>query len=263
MSRGARLAAFLAPPITGLALLYHALSHLQITVLRSDTLLVISGTLGAGLVAGLVAALGRDWMRVVILSATAVLWMDMALPLRNVLDPLEPASRAMRNRDRKRVADIHTIQEALETYITKYGPLPRPRDYGEGMGPVDFWQGWWDVSSEDQNGDGRPFLDFLVTKGILADVPLDPENRASPDGDPTRGRQYAYFVSPFDYTYEGGTCEANAGYSTYLLGVTDLEGQDDRPPTGVPGSGCECLWRNKPRFFEQYFDYVVCGRFKP
>jgi hypothetical protein len=261
--RGGRLVAFIVPPVTALLLLYHALAGLQITVMRRETLIVILSTFGGSIVVGLIAAFGGRRARVLVLSVVALLWLDMAVGLPTQFDALTPETRRVSARDRQRVADIHTLQSALERYIAQYGALPRPGNYGEGYGRGDFWEGWWDVSSNDGNGDGRFFLDFLLERGVLSAVPLDPDNTPSPDGHPARGRQYVYFVAPEGYEYGGGRCDQHSGYSTYVLAVTDLEREAGRPPRGVSGSGCECLWRDNPDFFQPYFDYLVCGRFKP
>lgn len=263
MSRSARLAAFSAPPITAVALLYHVLADLQVTVLRRDTLAVIGLTLALAMIGGALAAFAGARTRAIVLSIVAVLWVDMAFGLSRVFDELAPERRAVNARDRKRLRDVATIQAALEDHITRIGPLPMPPDYREGIGPSNFWEGWWDVSSEDTNGDGLYFLDFLVKSEVMTEVPLDPLNLPASDRDPTRGSQYTFFVVPAGYAYRGGQCPENAGYSTYLLGVTDLERETDRPPSRVSGSGCDCLWRERPNFFQHYFDYVVCGRFKP
>lgn len=259
----ARLAAFLVPPALGLVLLYHPLAGLQITVRQPETLWIIGGVLGSGLILGLAAAFGGSAVRAVVLAVTAVVWIDMALPLPSLLDQLVPDETAARRRDQQRISDIRTIQRALEAYTAAYGPLPRPEDYGEQTGPSNFWANWWDVSGQDEDGDGVPFLDFLVDSGVLLSVPLDPINRAADDGHPTGGSQYAYFVAPAGYEYEGGQCSAHRGYSTYLIGITDLERERSRPPGRARDSGCDCLWRDKPNFFDQYFDYVLCGRFRP
>jgi hypothetical protein len=162
--------------------------------------------------------------------------------------------------DQRRVADLRKIQQGLETYLKDVGPLPAPREYGEADGLPGFWQGYWDLSTADRDGDGKKFLDFLVERGTMPAVPLDPDNEAAKDGgDPTNGRQYVYFLISPNESFEGGSCGRNEW--VYMLGITDLRSELGRPPKRIPGSGCECLWRKKPRFFEQHFDYVICGTF--
>ncbi|HKR63685.1 MAG TPA: hypothetical protein VJZ00_08135, partial [Thermoanaerobaculia bacterium] len=166
-------------------------------------------------------------------------------------------------KDQRRVADITHIREALERYIDKVGPLPAPRDYGEAESSnPGFWSHYWDVSTEDGDKDGKPFLDFLVDNHLLISVPVDPDNQPSPDGTPTGGKQYVYFVVPSEEPYEGGTCTTSDKRWVYMLAITDLESEDTRPPKNIPGSGCDCLWKNSPNFFQHTFDYVVCGTFK-
>lgn len=166
--------------------------------------------------------------------------------------------------DRRRVADLLQIRQAFDKYLHDVGPLPAPSDYGEAekTGNAGFWKGYWDVSSEDGNGDGRPFLDFLVDSGTMESVPVDPENRAGPEGDPRTGSQYVYYLVPPDEKYEGGSCATGGNQWVYLLGITDLHTQVNRSPVNITGSGCECLWRNKPNFFQEHFDYVACGTFE-
>ncbi|HEX2123871.1 MAG TPA: hypothetical protein VHL59_19760 [Thermoanaerobaculia bacterium] len=166
--------------------------------------------------------------------------------------------------DRRRVASLLQIRKGLQTYLQRVGPLPTPLEYGEaerskGAG---FWHQWWDVSTEDGDGDGRPFLDFLVESGTMPSVPVDPENLPAQDGDPTGGRQFVYFVVPPDYDYEGGSCLGRNKIWVYMLGITDLRSEVSRPPKNIRGSGCDCLWRNHPNLFQQHFDYVICGTFR-
>jgi len=258
--RSQRLASLAVPPLTACVLLYHVLADLQITVLRPETLVLVAGWLGAGVGLGLAAYFGGERLRVLILSLMVVLWVDVTFSLSTSFDLLAPELRVAAARDRQRLANLSEIQQALDRHVREIGPLPRPADYGEGTGPIDFWDGWWDVSSVDGNNNGRPFLDFLVDRGLMTEVPLDPVNRPGVDLHPSRGHQYVYFVVPPGYDYQGGQCgEPEA--STYLLAITNLERELERPPTGVSGSGCECLWRDAPNFFQDYFDYVVCDQF--
>lgn len=256
--RRQRWASFLVPLLTFASLLYAVLASLHVTVLRAETLALVAGWLGAGLVFGLLAAVGGERVRILVLSLMVVIWADATFGLSKVLDVLDPEVRALGARDRQRLDDIRAIQLALERHVREIGPLPQPGDYGEAMGLSYFWENWWDVSSIDGNGNGRPFLEFLEDRGLMTKVPVDPINRPSADANPTRGQQYSYFVVPAGYIYEGGQC-GGPGASTFLLAVTDLERESQRPPTGVTGSGCECLWKDKPDFFQPYFDYFVCG----
>lgn len=261
-NRHGRLAALAVPPLMAVILLYRVLADLQVTVLRPETLLIAAGWLGGACLLGVVAAFGGRTARILVLGLVVLVWTDVTFRVSTAFEVLTPASRAVAARDRTRVADIRAIQAALERHIAEIGPLPKPADYGEGTGPAAFWEGWWDSSAHDDNGDGRPFLEFLIDRGVMSEVPVDPSNEAPAGGHPSRGQQYVYYVVPPGYAYEGGQCNSSAA-STYLLGVTDLESENQRPPTGVSGSGCDCLWRNQPNFFQQHFDFIVCGQFVP
>ncbi len=164
--------------------------------------------------------------------------------------------------DQRRVADLLAIQKGLQQYLEKVGPLPAPGDYGEAeSSSAGFWNHYWDMSAGDGDGDGKPFLDFLVDSGVMPAVPVDPENDGAKDGDPRSGRQYVYFVASPDESYGGGTCGRSDRKWVYLLGITDLRTEVTRPPANLKGSGCDCLWRDQPNFFQHHFDYVVCGTF--
>ncbi|HEU4888960.1 MAG TPA: hypothetical protein VFV49_13825 [Thermoanaerobaculia bacterium] len=226
------------------------------------TLLIIAVTLAIAAGAGIVAALSPTVIRVGVLVFCAFVFLDVTFHLPGFFSRLRPQGRRQVTRDEKRIADLHRIKAALEQYVAQVGPLPRPADYGEAAGLPGFWQGWWDVSSRDVNRNQLPFLDFLVDDGILSTVPVDPLNSPAADGDPRGGSQYVYFVVPAEYEYAGGTCDARPNRWHYLLGITDLEEEPSRPPTTFRGSGCECLWRDQPNYFQKQFDYVVCGTFE-
>lgn len=262
-SRQQRLAAFCTPPLLLVGLLYHAFANLQINVMDPASRGVLLVVLTVSIVLGLLAAFGGAVLRALVIAVVAVAWVDVTTDLPDVFFGLAPEIRHLRTRDRTRVGDIQRIQEALEAHIAKVGPLPHPEQYGEGSGPPTFWQGWWDVSTHDGDGDGLPFLDFLVDRGLMERVPVDPENVAPADGDPTGGRQYAFLYVPAGYGYEGGLCAEQQGKAAYVLGVTGLEARDGRDPRPERSANCDCVWRDKPDFFSTYFDYVVCGYFAP
>lgn len=161
-------------------------------------------------------------------------------------------------RDSKRIADIRTIQKALDEYIQEYGAPPGPAAYGRSNVSPGFWDGWWDLST---NTAGGGFMSFLVGKGI-GKVPVDPLNTpAGFNGDPGGAgvSSYVYFTEPSTYLYQGGNC-TNQQNSMYLLAITKLE-TDARQAQKFSGSGCSCLWLNAPNFYQAYFDYVTCGYF--
>jgi hypothetical protein len=256
-----KVACFLIPLLSASVLLYQLLANLQIAVRHGGTLVVIGVVLASAAAAGALAAFGPQVVRVGVLAVCALLFLDLTFHLPGVFDHLRPEGRRRVTRDEKRVADLHRIQAALGEYVARIGPLPTPADYGEGTGQPTFWEQWWDVSSEDGDRDGHPFLDFLVDDGILPVVPVDPVNARSPDGDPRGGRQYVYFVVPPLYDYAGGTCDPRPERWHYMLAITDLEEETGRPPVTYRGSGCDCLWREQPNFFQRHFDYILCGTF--
>ena len=259
-SRAKQVGAFLVPILAVAALLYQGLVGLRITLTQPDSLIVLGAGLAIGVVAGLLAAVGGDWTRVLVLGATTVLLVDMTVHPSRLFDAMTPLHRLAPQRDADRVVELQRIRDALEAYIRDVGPLPSPAAYGEGTGPETFWAGWWDVSSTDGDGDGRYFLDFLEEHGGSG-VPLDPLNVAPDPTDPRSGTQYVYFVVPPGYGYQGGVCPAWKDRSVYLLAISAFEtAQPSIPETGR-ASSCDCLWRDKPGFFAEYFDYMLCGTF--
>jgi hypothetical protein len=257
------IASFVIPPLTAVILLYQVLANLQIGFMRSETLIVMGVAVIAAVAAGALAAVGPQWVRIAIFALTTVLLLDMAVHLPDVFGGLHPEYRALRARDATRVADIHRLQAALEAYQRNVGPLPQPSTYGEAIGPSSFWRNYWDLSTHDGDGDGRYFLDFLTESGVVPSVPVDPVNETPDSDDPRSGFQYVYFVAPAAYVYEGGICQAAGGRSIYMLAVTRLESETGRPPKRFSGSGCECLWRDRPNYFQHFFDYVRCGTLTP
>ena len=251
-------ATLFVPPLLAVTLLYHVLSELQVTVRHPATLTVIAVVVAGSAAAGLLATFAGTRGRVVLLSLCLLAYVDLAYPLPSLLDAITPSSRAVRARYAQRVGDVRRILAALRVYVERHGRLPMPASYGEGTGPETFWAGWWDVSSHDGDGDGTPFLDFLVDDGIMPSVPVDPLNEPPDDAHPAQGRQYAFLVVPAGHAHQGGLCADYAATGAYVLGVTDLERQETRPPRR-PASGCSCLWVDSPDFFAQYFDHVACG----
>jgi hypothetical protein len=188
-----RVASFLVPVLTAVILLYQVVTDLRIAVLQGATLWVIGLAMLAAAVAGLLAAFGPAVVRVGVLVACTLLFLDVSFHLSGAFDHLRPEGRTRVSRDEKRIADMHRIKAALDQYTARIGPLPSPMEYGEEAGVPSFWNQWWDISSRDGNQDGAPFLGFLTDAGILPSVPVDPVNR-SPDGDPRHGQQYVYYL---------------------------------------------------------------------
>ena len=160
-------------------------------------------------------------------------------------------------RDSRRISEIKQIQKALELYIDAHGTLPAPSIYGRSNVSPGFWDGWWDLST---NTAGAGFLSFLVADGFLPKSPVDPQNTpAGHNGVPySSGARYFYYNVSAGYGYQGGSCILNSG--TYLIGATDMEAFSSGPPY-PNGSGCDCLWKNSPNMFQNYFDYVICGQY--
>ena len=253
-------ASFAVPVLAAVALLYQGLAVVDISVAEPATLMVIGGALAIAAVLGLAAAFGGERTRVVVFAAMTVLLLDTTVHPSRLFDAMYPAERLAARRDARRVADLHRIKDALDAYIREAGPLPAPRAYGEGTGPATFWAGWWDLSAADGNSDGHPFLDFLEARGVR--VPVDPLNTTPDPADPRLGNQYVYFIAPVGYLYQGGTCEAWAGKSAYLVGMTRFETEGAKR-SEASATACRCLWRDAPDFFQQYFDYMLCGTFEP
>jgi prepilin-type N-terminal cleavage/methylation domain-containing protein len=161
-------------------------------------------------------------------------------------------------RDAVRMQDIHTIQQALDTYNLTVGIPPNPTAYGRGVGAPSpgQWDGWWDISSYDPPN----FMPFLVTSGILKTVPVDPLNDPLPSGQNvphSSGHEYVYFQVPANYIYQGGTCDNNS--AVYMVAITHFETSTSRPSTSFTGSGCSCIWTNSPEWFKSMFDYMTCS----
>ncbi len=253
-----KIACFLIPLLIAVVLLYQVLTDLQLAVTNPATLLVIGITLVIAAAAGALAAFGPTVVRVGVLAACALLFLDVTFHLSGVFNGLKPEIRTRVNRDEKRIADLHQIKSALDQYVAQVGPLPSPVEYGEKAGVPGLWEGWWDISSSDGDRDGFPFLDFLVDGGILRSVPTDPVNRALTKGAPHGGNQYVYFLVPPGYEYAGGTCDAAPNRWHYMVAITSLE-EKLATSAAARGSGCPCLWRDSPNFFQQHFVYVLCG----
>lgn len=255
-----KLLCFLVPVLTAVVLLYQVFTSLRIAVFHAATLSIIGVTLLLAAVAGAVAAFGPAVMRVGVLALSTLVFLDATFQLAGFFRKLQPERRHMATRDEQRIADLHRIQAALDRYAVEIGALPAPAEYGEAGGVPTFWMDSWDLSALDGDRDQVLFLDFLVEDGIVPVVPVDPVNATQSD-DPREGKQYVYMIVPPDQPYAGGTCDAASNRWHYMLAITDLEEESTRPPRTQKGSGCGCLWRDEPNYFQAQFDYVVCGTF--
>ena len=243
-----------APVLLAAALLYQVLATLQISVGSVEALLIVGGVVGLALAAGFAAAWGPPIVRAAVFAGCLVLWLDAGFDLQAAFG----SQRGTGGVDAVRGEDVRALRDALERYVERTGTLPAPVAYGEGTGHPSFWQGWWDLSSDDRDGDGRPFLDFLIEEDVMARVPLDPVNSGDPASREPTGHQYVFYVAPPGYGYQGGHC-GGTEQGAYLLGVTGVEG--NAPPRSRGDEGCDCFWREAPGFFDGRFAYAVCGTF--
>ena len=101
-------------------------------------------------------------------------------------------------RNNQRQVDIQNIMNAIGRFHAKYGGLPTtdvsPNGYGDGNPLL----GGWDYGSQDFNGNGWKFLEFLAQSGIMTKIPLDPINDGTGDVYYGGGAGYAYAY----YCYE-------------------------------------------------------------
>lgn len=250
------------PVLVVVLLVYNGFVSLQVTLFGPEATVVAVTAIGVATAVGLVAALGGPVIRLVLMAVSLAVWFDVTTMLpAAVVERWSASLDSPRRRDEQRLRDIETIAAALDDYARRTGSLPMPLNYGEGTGPAGFWQGWWDVSAVDEDGDGRSFLPFLESVDGLTRVPVDPRNEPSPDGMPTEGWQYVYFLVPPNYTYNGGACEANRDAYIYMLGVTAFEelalSDDLLDPL------CDCLWQEQPGFFRDRFAHTRCGVYRP
>jgi type II secretion system protein G len=107
-------------------------------------------------------------------------------------------SRLSQSRDARRVADIKTVQDAIEQYLADKHAFPKPR--------ANQAAGDWDISND---GD---FIPELVQAGYLREAPTDPIN------DDTY--HYRYFV------YPQGTAGCDGAGEFYVLGIKTFENAD-------------------------------------
>lgn len=80
------IAALLVPVLTTALLLYKVLAHLQIPLLNGATLFIVGPALLVSLGVGVLAFAGPGLVRVGILAACVVLFLDTSLPLRHLFE---------------------------------------------------------------------------------------------------------------------------------------------------------------------------------
>jgi len=110
-------------------------------------------------------------------------------------------------RDVRRKADLAQVYTALMLYYDDHGYLPVTSSYGEN-GP-----GGWDYSSQDINGNGQYFLEFLEPK-YLPKSPVDPVNNGVGDVH-YGGAGFAYSY----YCYDNSLTCSPPGSDCILLGA--------------------------------------------
>ena len=104
-------------------------------------------------------------------------------------------------RDARRLADMHSIQTALEEYMSTYGHYPDAINNG---GVINC--GGWEISS------GSGFLNSLVSAGFLPSSIKDP----SKDGTLNCGNYRYFHYNPSAYGCPGNT-------SFYVLGIISMD----------------------------------------
>lgn len=154
-----------------------------------------------------------------------------------------------RARDAHRLEDMRTIEVAFKAFIIDHNGIPDsvtlsnggtyPLGGGSGGTGGDEdrctesgYSGGWDRSSGNQLGNGKPFLAFLVERGYLATVPVDPLN----DGTGCKegsGHTYVFYTKYAGYN----GCDPARG-RMFLLGVGDMESSHGKPHPRSPRFSC-------------------------
>lgn len=144
-------------------------------------------------------------------------------------------------RDAKRIGDMRQLLTALEFYYNDFNAYPgSTASYGESNGGC----GGWDSSNHDGDGDGNSFIDPLKDQGIVAAVPMDPQDDLSGG---CGGYDY--------YRYTAGSYGCDAAQGAYMvIGIRDLE-TSSGPHPDSPG------WSCPSRNWQGEFDWVT-GRFE-
>lgn len=158
---------------------------------------------------------GFTLIEIIVVSAVVFLMATVAYAAINI-------SKA-RSRDARRLGDMKQIVTALDIYYDQFGHYPDPHSYKPSVSNC----GGYDISS-----DAQPFLDPLLTAGILSQSPTDPLNSGNCSPGPS-GTVYAYQY------YAAGTngCPADKG-NYYVLGVRYMETSFGQSYSGSPGFSC-------------------------
>lgn len=125
------------------------------------------------------------------------------------------SSARKKARDAKRMADIKSIQLALEFYRDRFGVYPSPEAESASAPPAGCWG--WDTSFTDFGSDGYSFIPALATSGIIAKVPTDPITApVGSDCDVVPGYKY------YRYAAGSNSCPLDKG-AYYVMEVNVME----------------------------------------
>ncbi len=134
-----------------------------------------------------------------------------------------------RANDARRLADMHSIQVALELYYSKNNAYPYSNNSGCG--------GWESTGSDATNGN---FIAALTADGDLPKGVRDP----NPGTENSCGN-YAYYYYPPSY--------AGCVEGFYVLGIRTTDGYGASPYPGSPG------WSCPTRNWQVEFSWVTGG----
>lgn len=134
-------------------------------------------------------------------------------------------------RDARRLSDMKQIVLALQLYLDSTGAYP---------GNTDNDCSGWDAGYNGGPTSGDPFIQPLVTAGLLSKTPGDPTATGACGG-------YAY------YRYSAGDygCDPSRG-AYFVLGIRDME-TSGNPHPNSPG------WSCPSRNWQGEFDWVIGG----
>ncbi|HEY0907954.1 MAG TPA: prepilin-type N-terminal cleavage/methylation domain-containing protein [Candidatus Paceibacterota bacterium] len=124
-------------------------------------------------------------------------------------------SARVKSRDAKRQVDMANIWTALNLFYTQYGCLPIPSSTNCAGFTTDSNSGGWDYSS--QGG----FLTFLTASGVMSQVPVDPINNMTGDGNPAGTYAYRYYC----YSPQESNAGLHLGYYSERTGNEVMKNQ--------------------------------------
>lgn len=146
-----------------------------------------------------------------------------------------------RSQDAKRLADVASIQKALEFYKSENGVYPAVAYSGSGQ------QSGWEVSSKEASGG---FLSGLTAYGFSSGVPVDPINNSTESTftEAQSAGRFGYYY--YRYAPGAGGCSTTKG-DFYILGILRTGQYANGTHPSSPGiDGCTSApW---PGFFSWY-----------